>query len=148
VKKRVKKDSSLPDGKDQRLITVVQEEWAKYQGQEKRFSKTFALALIDLHKQLAKPGHGSFVEKLKELKIPNSTAYRLMKLHGWQPDGRRKAPRKKVLAPKEREDALFAYADELYRDVQPEVRKKELQHLLERLLAYFSVPATAEKAVA
>jgi len=141
--------SSLPSGKDEsRLVTVVREQWDAYQAQEKRFSRAFAVALIALHKQLAKPGYGSFVEKLEELKIPTSTAYRLMKLHDWQPDGRRKAPRKKVWTPKEREDALFDYADELYRDVQPEVRKKELQHLLERLLTYFSVPTGAEKAVA
>jgi hypothetical protein len=139
----------LPSGKDEsRLVTVVREQWDAYQAKEKRFSKPVAMALIALHEQHAKPGYGCFVEKLEELKIPTSTAYRLMKLHGWQPDGRRKAPRKKIWTPKEREDALFNYADELYRDVQPDVRKKELQHLLERLLAYFSVPAAAEKAVA
>src|SRR6266705_1167468 len=77
-------ESSLPSGKDEsRLITVARERWDAYQAQEKRFSKAFALALIALHKQLAKPGYGSFVEKLKELKIPTSTAYRLMRLHGW-----------------------------------------------------------------
>jgi hypothetical protein len=81
--------SSLPSGKDEsRLVTVVREQWDAYQAQEKRFSKEFALALIALHEQLAKPGYGSFVEKLKELKIPTSTAYRLMRVHGWQPDKR------------------------------------------------------------
>ena len=80
-------ESSLPGGKDDsRLLTVVREQWGSYQAQEKRFSKPFAQALIDLHRQLAKPGYGSFVEKLNALKIPTSTAYRLMKLHGWQPD--------------------------------------------------------------
>lgn len=62
-------------------------------------------------------------------------------------DSRRKAT-KKTLTPKEREDALFACAEGLYRDVKPEIREKELQHMLGRLLAFFSVPATAEKAVA
>lgn len=81
--------SSLPRGKDEsRLVTVVREQWGSYQAQEKRFSKAFALALIALHKQLAKPGYGSFVEKLEELKIPTSTAYRLMRLHGWQREKR------------------------------------------------------------
>jgi hypothetical protein len=91
---KVIKNSSLPDGKDQaqHLVIVVRERWTAYQAREKRFSKDFALPLIALHKQLAKPGYGSFVEKLRELKIPTSTAYRLMKLHGWQPDGRHKAP--------------------------------------------------------
>jgi len=144
-----KQESSLPSGKDEsRLVTVVREQWDAYQAQEKRFSKAFALALIALHKELAKPGYGRFVEKLEALKIRTSTAYRLMKLHGWQPDGRRKEKKKKVLSPKERENALFNYAEGLYRAVEPEVREKELQHVLERLLAYFSVPATAEKAVA
>jgi hypothetical protein len=79
--------SSFPHGKDEsRLVTVVREQWDKYQGQEKRFSKDFALALINLHKQEAKPGYGRFVAHLKELKIPKSTTYRLMRLHGWQPD--------------------------------------------------------------
>ncbi len=80
-------DLSLPSGKDEsHLVTVVREQWDSYKAQEKRFSKAFALALIALHKQLAKPGHGSFVEKLHELRIPTSTAYRLMRLHDWQPD--------------------------------------------------------------
>jgi len=87
---KVKNNSSLPSGKDQRLVTVVREKWAAYQTQEKRFSKDFALALINLHKQLAKPGYGSFVEELKELKIPPSTAYRLMRLHGWKAEKRKK----------------------------------------------------------
>lgn len=77
--------SSLPSGKDDsRLVTVVRERWDAYKAQEKRFSKEFALALIALHKQLAKPGYGKFVEKMNELEIPPSTAYRLMRLHGWK----------------------------------------------------------------
>jgi hypothetical protein len=84
-----KKKTSLPSGKDQtvRLTTVVREKWADYQRQEKRFSESFALALIKLHEYLARPGHGKFCDKLDELKIPTSTAYRLMKLHGWQQGG-------------------------------------------------------------
>jgi hypothetical protein len=83
-------NSSFPHGKDDksRLLTVVREQWNKYQGQEKRFSKDFALALINLHKQEAKPGYGKFVVHLKDLKIPTSTAYRLMRLHGWEPENR------------------------------------------------------------
>ncbi len=81
--------SSVPSGKDKsHLLTVVREQWDKYQKQEKRFSKDFALALIKLHKHLAKPGYGTFVKKLEDLKIPKSTAYRLMGLHGWKPPKR------------------------------------------------------------
>jgi len=84
-----KSKSSVPTGKDKsNLLTVVREQWHKYQKQEKRFSKDFALALIKLHKHLAKPGYGTFVAKLEDLKIPKSTAYRLMALHGWKPEKR------------------------------------------------------------
>jgi hypothetical protein len=70
-----KNKSSVPSGKDEsHLVTVVREQWDAYQAKEKRFSKDFALALINLHKQLAKPGYGSFVTKMKDLKIPKSTA--------------------------------------------------------------------------
>lgn len=89
---------SLPSGKDDsRLVTVVRERWDAYKAQEKRFSKEFALALIALHKQLAKPGYGKFVEKMKELKIPPSTAYRLMRLHGWKPE--KQITKKKAATP-------------------------------------------------
>ena len=85
--KRPPLKSSVPNGKDEsRLVTTVREQWDAYQVHEKRFSKAFALALINLHKQLAKPGYGSFVAKLTKLKIPKSTAYRLMRLHGWKPE--------------------------------------------------------------
>ena len=77
--------SSLPDGKDDsRLVTVVRERWDAYQAHEKRFSKALAEALINLHKQHAKPGYGQFVKRLEDLQIPTSTAYRLMRLHGWK----------------------------------------------------------------
>ena len=89
---KVKNNSSLPSGKDQRLVTVVREKWAAYQTQEKRFSKDFALALINLHKQEAKPGYGKFVAHLKDLNIPTSTAYRLMRLHGWKAEKRTAKP--------------------------------------------------------
>lgn len=105
---KVKNNSSLPSGKDQCLVTVVREKWAAYQTQEKRFSKDFALALIALHKQLAKPGYGSFVEKLKELKIPTSTAYRLMRLHGWKPDKRSKPAPKAATPDLDRGKAVVA----------------------------------------
>jgi hypothetical protein len=83
---RKKDPQSLPRGKDEtRLVTVVREQWDKYKRQEERFSKDFALALINLHKQRAKPGSGTFVADLKTLKIPTMTAYRLMRLHGWEP---------------------------------------------------------------
>jgi hypothetical protein len=79
--------SSLPTGKDEsQLVTVVRQEWEKYKGQEKRFSKAFAEALIHLQKKLAKPGYGKFVAYLKGLNIPTSTAYRVMRLHGWKPE--------------------------------------------------------------
>src|ERR1700687_1848236 len=87
---KVKTNPSLPSGKD--LVTAVRERWAAYQTQEKRFSKEFALALINLHKQLAKPGYGSFVENWNEWKIPTSTAYRLMRLHGWKAEKRKQKP--------------------------------------------------------
>ena len=81
--------ASVPSGTDEtRLVTSVREQWHKYQGQEKRFSKDFALALIALHKKLAKPHCGLFQDKLKELKIPRSTAYRVMGLHGCKADKR------------------------------------------------------------
>jgi hypothetical protein len=77
--------SSDPGGKDElRQVTVVREKWVEYRTTEKRFSKEFADALIGLHQRLAKPGHGTFGECLKELKIPHTTAYRLMELHGWK----------------------------------------------------------------
>ena len=101
-------ESSLPSGKDEsRLITVVRERWDAYQAQEKRFSKAFALALIALHKQLAKPGYGSFVEKLKELKIPTSPAYRLMRLHGWQSEKRITKEQAKERSSREQEESLL-----------------------------------------
>lgn len=81
--------ASVPSGTDEtRLVTLVREQWHKYQGQEKRFSKDFALALIALHKKLAKPHCGLFQDKLKELKIPRSTAYRVMGLHGCKAEKR------------------------------------------------------------
>jgi hypothetical protein len=106
---RENNESSLPSGKDEsRLITVVRERWNAYQAQEKRFSRAFALALIALHKQLAKPGYGSFVEKLRELKIPTSTAYRLMRLQGWQPEKRIAKEQTKGRSSREQEEFLLA----------------------------------------
>jgi hypothetical protein len=94
IKTKIK--SSVPTGKDElRQVRVVRERWAEYQTKEKRFSKEFADALIDLHKHLAKPGHGTFGESLKELKIPRMTAYRLMQLHGWKAE-KRKAEKKPI----------------------------------------------------
>jgi len=85
---------SFPLGKDElSQVTVVREAWVEYQKKEKRFSKDFALALIALHEQLAKPGHGMFWEHLKEMKIPRMTAYRLMQSHGWKAE-KRKAGKK------------------------------------------------------
>jgi hypothetical protein len=87
IKRNIK--SSVPTGKDElRQVTVVREAWAEYRTKEKRFSTGFAEALICLHKQLAKPGHGTFGECLKELDIPRMTAYRLMQLHGWKAEKR------------------------------------------------------------
>lgn len=81
--------SSVPSGKDElRQVTAVREKWAEYQTKENRFSKEFAKALIELHKRLAKPGYGTFIESLKELKIPRMTAYRLMQSHGWKAEKR------------------------------------------------------------
>ena len=94
IERKIK--SSVPSGKDElRQVTVVRKAWAEYQTKEKRFSKKFADGLIDLHKHLAKPGHGTFGESLKELKIPRMTAYRLMQLHGWKAD-KRKAEKKPI----------------------------------------------------
>jgi hypothetical protein len=102
---KVKNNSSLPSGKDEHLVTVVREQWHKYQVREKRFSKAVALALINLHKQHAKPGYGQFVARLKDLKIPTSTAYRLMRLHGWQPD--KKITRTKGYTVEEHQEARY-----------------------------------------
>lgn len=105
---RENNELSLPSGKDEsRLITVVRERWNTYQAKEKRFSKAFALALIALHKQLAKPGYGTFVEKLEELKIPTSTAYRLMRLHGWQPEKRILKEQAEKRSSREQEELLL-----------------------------------------
>jgi hypothetical protein len=98
---RHKRNPSFPTGKDEpREVIVVRESWIEYQTKEKRFSKVFALALIALHKHLAKPGHGSFWAHLKELKIPRMTAYRLMQLHGWKAE-KRKAEKPKAMAEEE-----------------------------------------------
>ncbi len=94
-------EPSFPTGKDEpRQVTVVRESWIEYQTKEKRFSKALALALIALHKHLAKPGQGTFWTHMKQLKVPRMTAYRLMRLHGWKAE-KRKVEKPKAMAAEE-----------------------------------------------
>jgi coproporphyrinogen III oxidase-like Fe-S oxidoreductase len=98
---RPAQEESFPVGKDElQQLTQVTKAWAEYQTKEKQFSKDLALALIALNKELAKPGFGTFVENLKKLKIPHTTAYRLMKLHGW------KLEKRKIEKPKIAEEEI------------------------------------------
>jgi hypothetical protein len=132
-------ESSLPGGKDDsRLLTVVREQWGSYQAHEKRFSKPFAQALIALHAQLAKPGYGSFVEKLKALKIPTSTAYRLMRLHGWQPNKQISKPATKQPTPDlDKGKAVVAAIHYLNQFEGPQLREK-FEEFLGELRSQFS----------
>ncbi len=58
-KETMSKNEIVPSGTNEtRLVTVVREKWEQYKTHEKRFSKDFALALIDLHKTEAKHGSG------------------------------------------------------------------------------------------
>ncbi len=92
AKKAKTKTPSSPSGEDQRkrLLAQVKKLWADYKPREKKNTRKLALALIELHKLYAKPGHGTFGKCLKKMGIPDTSAYRWMELHGGRKFGHKK----------------------------------------------------------
>ncbi|SRR5712692_8222267 len=82
-------------------------------------------------------------EKLLEVYTanPGATAEKIVELTeaGLKPKPEH-AVEKIALTPKRRQEKLFDYAENLYRNVDPKTRERELQSLVNELLTYFSVP--------
>jgi hypothetical protein len=126
---------SLPTGKD-RIAAL----WAEYRKQEQMFCEALAQELIALHKQLAKPHSGSFVLTLAELKIPTSTAYRLMRLHGWKPEQQKASRQEKPLEPIElsKSKSIALVVRYLDRFAAGQEQQEQLEALIKELRGMYS----------